>query len=775
MARVAALTAKNDVPVDIGTKLGPYEIVARIGAGGMGEVYRAFDTKLKREVAIKVLPEVVVGDADHTTRFAREAELLASLNHPNLAAIHTIDEHAGRPFIVMELLTGPTLRSVIDGRPQPIERVLELASQIADGLAAAHAHGVIHRDIKPENIVIAEDGHVKLLDFGLAKLVPGAELATVAAAAPRLTQTGTVMGTVSYMSPEQARGELTDARTDLFSFGVVLYEIITGRLPFRGNTPAAIFDAILNRLPPPIQQLNPTAPQELRRIVDKLLEKDRQLRYQSAADLRSDLARLARETASGSLPKALDAENNKKSIVVVPFSDVSPAKDKEYFADGLSDEIIADLSQIQSIRVISRNSSRQLKTAAWDAKTIARELQVQYLLEGTVRSAGDNLRVTAQLVDAASGQNLWADKYSGKLEDVFDIQERISRQIVGELKMKLTPTEERRLGDRKITDVRAYDCYQRARQHIYDFSEGGLTRALRLIEDALAIVGDNELLYAAQGTVYWQYVNAGIRPDDRYLDMAEDCAKKVFRLDSESASGFQLLGLVQMARGHHADALRSLKHTLAIEPNNVQALGELGRIYLVSGKTRAARETFGRLLALDPLDLSTQYAVFGIEILEGNPELWRPLADRVLESAPYYAILRFPYAFWLVHTGQLDAARTLLARGHDDARQGIASGCCNFLRHALDGRIEEALACLSKDLQAAARRVEWWSFYVSWCYAFVDETEHAVDWLENASQRGFIHYPFLSRPDVPFARLRGNERFDELLERIKQAWEKFPT
>ena len=761
------------MPIRIGTRFGAYEVTSSLGSGGMGEVYRAFDTKLKREVAIKVLPEIVSGDTDHTTRFAREAELLASLNHPNLAAIYTIDEHAGRPFIVMELLTGATLRRVIDGPPPSIEHVLELALQITDGLAAAHAHGVIHRDIKPENIVIADDGHVKLLDFGLAKLVPGAELATIAAA-PRLTQTGTVMGTVSYMSPEQARGEITDGRTDLFSFGVVLYEMITGRLPFRGNTPAAIFDAILNRAQAPIQELDSAAPQELRRIVGKLLEKDRQLRYQSAADLRSDLARLVREMASGPLPTASVAES-KKSIVVVPFSDVSPAKDKEYFADGLADEIIADLSQIQSIRVISRNSSRQLKTSAWDAKTIARELQVQYLLEGTVRSAGDNLRVTAELVEAASGQNLWADKYSGKLEDVFDIQERISRQIVDELKMKLTPSEDRRLADRKITDVRAYDCYQRARQEAYNFSEAGLARALSLIEDALAIVGDNELLYAAQGTVYWQYVNAGIRPDDRYVDMAEECARKIFRFDSESAAGFLLLGLVQMARGHRADGLRSLKRTLAIEPNNVHALSELGRLYLVSGKTREARDAAGRMLALDPLSPVAQFLVFSIEALEGDPERWRPLADRVLETAPYYAILRFCYCQWLVHTGQLDTARALLARAPDDAHQAIASGCCKFLRYALAAQRDDALACLGADLLTAAKRVEWWSFYVSWCYAFADETEQALDWLENAFQRGFLHHPFLSRPDVPFARLRGNARFDALLERVKHAWESFPV
>jgi serine/threonine protein kinase len=761
------------VSIDIGTRLGAYEIVARLGAGGMGEVYRARDTKLKRDVAIKVLPELSAADAEHTMRFAREAELLASLNHQNLAAVYTIDEHAGRPFIVMELLTGPTLRGTIAGAQLSIARVLELALQIVDGLAAAHAHNVIHRDIKPENVVITEDGHAKILDFGLAKLVPGSEFATVAALPAGITQTGTVMGTVAYMSPEQARGEPTDARTDLFSFGVMLYELVTGRLPFPGDTPAAVFDAILNRAPQPIGDLNGAAPAELQRIVGKLLEKKRELRYQTAADLRSDLARLTRGLESGSVSAAARV-GELKSIVVVPFTDVSPAKDKEYFADGLADEIITDLSQIEGVRVISRNSSIRLKSTSWDAKTIARELQVQYLLEGTVRSAGDDLRVTAKLVEAANEQNLWANKYSGKLADVFDIQERISRQIVDALKMKLTPREERRLADRKINDVRAYECYQRARQDIYTFNEEGLDRALRLIEDALGIVGDNELLYSAQGTVYWQYVNAGIKPDDRYLDLAEDCAKKVFRLNPESAPGYALLGLVQMARAQHGKAFRSLKHALSIEPNNAHALSEFGRVQTVSGMVKEGREAAERLLSLDPLSRISQWNKFCIEFLSGDPEPWRPLADRCLETNPRFAMLRFGYAMWLAQTGRFEAARALLTAAPEESKQTIGSANCRFLLHALDSHKEEALACFSNDVLTAAKRVEWWSFNISWCYAFVDETERAIDWLDNAMQRGFIHYPFLSRPDTIYARLRGHPRFDALLERVKHAWERFP-
>jgi serine/threonine protein kinase len=738
----------------------------------MGEVYRAYDTKLKREVAVKVLPELFSQDMEYKARFEREAELLASLNHSNLAAIHTIDEHEGRPFIVMELLSGPTLRNTIDG-PLPISRVLELALQISDGLNAAHAQNVVHRDIKPENIAITADGQAKILDFGLAKLVPAADLATLAAASPIYTEPGAAIGTVAYMSPEQARGEPTDQRTDLFSFGVVLFEMTTGRRPFLGDTPAAIFDAILNRAPVPIQGLNSAAPPELQRIIRKLLEKDCQLRYQSTADLRSDLVRLKREMDSGSMP-ALSQMADKTSIVVVPFTDVSQGKDKEYFADGLADEIITDLSQLQAIRVISRNSSMKLKDTSWDLKKIARELQVHYLLEGTVRSSGDNLRVTVQLVDATSGQNVWADKYSGKLEDIFDIQERISRQIVEALKMKLTPHEERRLADRKIVDLRAYECYQRARQDIYTFGEEGLDRALRLIEDGLSIVGENELLYAAQGTVYWQYVNAGIKPGDSYLDLAEACAMKAFRLNPESAPGFLVLGLVQLARAHHADALKSLRRALSIEPNNVYALGELYRVCFVSGREREARDAARKSFALDPLSHMTKYSVFSQEVFYGNPEDSQALADGVLEAAPYYAILRFIYAVWLVHSGRHEEAKMLLARAPEESPQAIASACCRSLLYALNGYRDQAVACFNEELKRAARRVEWWAFYLSWCYAFLDETDQSLDWLEIALERGFIPYPFLSRPDVIFAKFHDHARFNALLERIKHAWENFP-
>ena len=402
--------------------------------------------------------------------------------------------------------------------------------------------------MKPANIFIRPRARRRFSTSGLRKLIDRTAGDTLTSAptsgrSDHLTEAGVAIGTVAYMSPEQIRGEELDARTDLFSFGLVLYEMTTARQAFSGGTSGVIFEAILNRSPIAPVQLNPSVPQELQRIINKLLEKDRKFRYQSAADLRNDLERLRRESDSGHRPAAAATpeRNDKKSIVVLPFADISATRDNEYFSDGLTDEIITDLSQIQTLRVISRNSSMQLKGSGRDLKSIAQDLKVQYVLEGTVRKAGESLRVTAQLIDALSDAHLWADKCSGKLEDVFDIQEQISRKIVDALKMKLSSQEVRRLSERPVPNIHAFECYHRARVELYKFTEEGLANALRQMRTALTIVGDNELLYAAMGTVYWQYVNAAMPNDDTYLDKAEECARKIFQLNADSSVGLQVL------------------------------------------------------------------------------------------------------------------------------------------------------------------------------------------------------------------------------------------
>jgi serine/threonine protein kinase len=764
------------MPIPAGTQLGTYQVVAQIGAGGMGEVYRARDTRLRRDVAVKVLTQEFARDAVHVARFNREAELLASLNHPNLAAIFSLGEYEGQPFIVMELLEGQTLKATLESERLPHAKIVDIAIQIAAALQSAHSRGVVHRDIKPANIHITSAGQVKVLDFGIAKLMSeshsdGLTSAPTAGGLELLTGPGAAIGTVAYMSPEQVRGEELDGRTDLFSLGLVLYEMATGRQAFSGSTSGVILEAILNRAPTAPVQINPSLPQSLERVISRLLEKDRRFRYQSAADLRSDLERLKRESSETGLRPAVVAE--KKSIVVLPFSDISANRDNAYFADGLTDEIITDLSQIQTLRVISRNSSMQLKGSNRDLKSIAQELNIQYVLEGTVRTAGESLRVTAQLIDALTDAHLWADKYAGKLEDVFDIQEQISRKIVDALKMKLSTQEDLKLSERPVTNIHAFEYYHRARHELYKFTEEGLDNALQLIEKGLSTGGDNELLYAAQGTVFWQYVNAAIRSDEEYLDRAEDCAKRIFRLNPGSAGGHQVLGLVQYHRGQRAEAVRTLKRALALEPNNVFVLGELCRMYFVSGRMSDAWTMDAQVQILDPLAPIAHIESLALDLLAGNAGRNLEAAIQFQKVVPAFAFHRLACALQLIDLGRRQEAQALLDAAPDERSPSIAGRQCAFIRHALSGDRDAALNSIPESLKTAARRVEWWALVMAECYGLVDEKDQSLEWLATAIDRGFTNYAYLSQHNAVLRRFHGDSRFEALLKKAEYESERF--
>jgi serine/threonine protein kinase len=751
--------------VETGTRISHYEILVAIGKGGMGEVWKARDTNLGREVAIKTLPPEFARNPEHLSRFRREARAASALNHPNICIVYDLGEHDGQPFIVMELLQGETLRERLERGPLPIDEAMDLSMQLADALDAAHSAGILHRDIKPANIFISGRGSVKLLDFGLAR-----DQAAASEAAPTVdvTAVGTVMGTVSYMSPEQARGEKLDARSDLFSLGVVLYEILTGRPAFAGNTSAIIFEQVFNKVVDSPARLNPRIPKELDRVVNGLLEKSRDLRPANARDLMISISRIRRD--SGARPAA-QPDSQEKSIVVLPFENLSPDPDNEYFSDGLTDEIITDLSQIASLRVISRSSSMQLKGSSQDLRTVAAQLNVRYVLEGSVRKAGNAVRVTAQLVDPESNRPLWAEKYSGKLEDIFEIQEQISRKIVDALKMRLSPEEDRKLAARPIDNIEAFECYQRARYEIYKFTGEGLDRARELIETAIDLVGDNELLYASLGTLYWQYVNAAIKSDDGYVRRAEELAQKVFSLNPDSGPGHALMGMVQQNQGRPQEAIRSFKRALAIDTNNVYALGEIARVYMCVG-VEEARKAYADCVKADPLQLIVHVGAYAVELWSGRNNFVQSEGLRFLRAVPEFPMMRWPVAMSFINDRRPHDAIQVL-RPLSEKSPTVAGQACRFLRLALEGQPEDAKSCFDPDLLSRARNVEFWSFWVSECYAFIDETDLAIDWLETAFRKGFWHYPYISKHSTIFRKLDRHPRFEDLLARMKTAWEHF--
>ena len=761
----------------IGRTIFHYKVIEQIGSGGMGVVYRAEDTSLKRPVALKFLSAEVSDNRDAVERFKREARAAAALNHPNICAIHEIGEYLCKPFLVMELMDGQTLKERLTRGAMTADEVTEIGIQLADALDVAHAAGIIHRDIKPANIFLTERGQAKILDFGLAKtdlrLDPEAPTMTEP---PEMTIPGSVMGTVAYMSPEQTLGEKLDARSDLFSLGVVLYEAVNGTQAFSGATSAAVFNKIINEAPvAPVGSVSDSS-EKLVTVINKLLEKDRNKRHASAARLRTDLEHVRHESESArsaAPPAGKDQAHAKKSIVVLPFENMSADPENEYFSDGLTDEIITDLSKIRSLRVVSRSSSMQLKGTGKDLHVIASELNVRYVLEGGVRKAGNAVRVTAQLIDPKKDEHLWAEKYSGKLEDIFEIQEQISRQIVDALKMQLSPEEDKKLSERPIDNVEAYECYQRARHEIYTFTPDGLDRAVGLIQTALDLAGDNELLYAAKGIVNYQYVNAAIRPDDGYIEQAEECARRIFELNPDSAPGHSLMGMVHQNQGQPADAVRSYKKALAIDPNEHYAIGEIARVYMCVGLESESRLRYLKALETDPLSWIQRAGVFTVEIFTGHDEIVQDEAPWFLERVPDFVFLRWLIALSFIHTERLDEAHKVLEAMPAETIPTISGQACQFLMLTIAGQPDQAASSFDADLLDRVRNVEFWSWWVSECYAFIDEQELSIDWLENAFTRGFYCYPYLSKHSSIYRKLDDNSRFQDLLGKVKTAWEQF--
>jgi TolB-like protein/tRNA A-37 threonylcarbamoyl transferase component Bud32/lipoprotein NlpI len=741
----------------IGKTVSHYKVLEKIGEGGMGEVYKAEDTKLKRTVALKFLSPELIRDTDAKERFIQEAQAAAALDHSNICTVHEINEVRGKTYITMAFVKGQNLKDKIKSGPFKLDDAIGIITQIAAGLQEAHENGIVHRDIKPANIMITHKGQAKIMDFGLAKLT-GIE---------DITRSASIMGTAAYMSPEQAKGEKVDRRTDIWSLGAVLYEMIAGERPFKGEVYQTVIYAILKEEPEALTSFRADIPKNIERAIRKCLEKDRARRYQVIEDFIDDLEKPFVDIESYS-PR-------EKSIVVLPFEYISPEKENEYFSDGLTEEIITDLSKIREIKVISRTSTIHFKGTTKDLRTIGRELNVKYALEGSVRKYGSDLRITAQLIDAENDIHLWAEKYKGTMDDVFEIQEKVSRSIVDALELKLSPEEKEKISERPIENIRAYECYLQARQEIWRFTEDGLERGLQLIKNGLAIIGENALLYAAMGIAYWLYVDTGIRPGERYLEKAEECAKKISKLDPESPHGHFLNGAIHVLRGNMQQAVRFLKKALAIDPNNSDTLLQLIRVYASCGQRSAARPLIDKILEIDPLNMIAYSLPGYFEVLSGRFDFAVESYQKMYQMDPNSPIARWFYSWSLAFAQRNDEAFSLIDRLAKDFPGTVYTLLGLFIKNALLGEREKALKAVTPELEEAAKGVEYFSRDMAHGYAMIGENDSAMEWLENAVNRGFINYPFISEIDPFFENLREEDRFMKLMTRVKKEWENFET
>jgi len=736
---------RTHVVLTKGTMVSHYRIVKKIGAGGMGEVYLAEDAKLKRKVALKFLPARYDSDPELKARFIREAEATAKLNHPNIITIHEVAEYQGRPFFAMELVEGQSLRELTKAKKLSVDRIIELAIQVCDGLGAAHEKKVVHRDIKSSNIVIDVYGRPKILDFGLAA-IQGEE---------HLTKTGNAIGTVDYMSPEQARGEVVDHRTDIWSLGVVLYEMLTGRLPFQRDHEQATIYAILNGEPEAPGLFRSGIPQLLERIVLGALEKDRDRRFQNTRELLQDLQAL--------IVSPTPAPKQEKSLVVLPFENMSPDPDQEYFSDGLTEEIITDLSQIRHLLVISRSSAMTFKGRKKRIPDIARELNVQYVLEGSVRKAGNSLRIAAQLIDAGSDAHIWAEKFSGTLDDIFDIQEQVSRSIANALTFKLMGAENEGMIKRYTEDLEAYNFYLKGLYFRRNLTEKDINQAIEYFNRAIEIDPEYALAYA--GLAYSYMVLAfytPVSPTEAY-PRAKEAALRALELDDQIAEAHESMAAVHAyVEWSWENAERECKNIIELNPGYAWGHFHYANLLLSQGKPDAAMKEMQEAHKLDPLNVAFNRNLGIIHFRTGQLEIAIEILHRTIEMDPTFPLTHLYLGYIYMQKSMYEEA---LAEIQKESRlPTVFYGSQVGIVYTRMGRREEALSILNQYMELEANEVNSPYGLAALCVA-LGEYDLGFQWLEKAFEVHDVHL-YNIKADFLMDGVRTDARFTALLKKM---------